>query len=142
MSRTPSRVLAVALVAVGLAPLAACGGAGAEAKAPTYEMGPEPQTVEEAEAEIERARAELSLTPQATPTAAQSGGTEPRPAAAPEHAGTPSSSECPNLCRAFQSMRRAQSALCRLAGESDERCSEAKKTVADTAARVAYCGCQ
>jgi hypothetical protein len=142
MSRTPARVLAVALAAATFALLVACGGGGLEAKAPTYEMGPEPQTIEEAEAEIERARAELSLTPQAQPQSTTTPTGAAEPAAAPQHAGTPSSAECPNLCRAFQSMRRAQSALCRLAGESDERCAEAKKTVAETAGRVAYCGCQ
>jgi hypothetical protein len=38
-------------------------------------------------------------------------------------------------------MRRAVAALCRMAGEADARCEDAKHTLSESEQRVAACGC-
>lgn len=118
----------------------ACGGAAAPMESPAKAAAPpsfatevEPRTVDEASAQLDRARAML---------APPGGG----PAQAPTAAGTKeptdvSLDECASLCRAFSSLQRAQVALCRLAGEGDPRCTEARRIVEDNAKRVARCGC-
>ncbi len=49
---------------------------------------------------------------------------------------------CDNACRAFASLSRAASAVCRLDGDGGSHCSRAKKVVADSQQRVASCACQ
>jgi len=49
---------------------------------------------------------------------------------------------CDNACRAFASLSRAASAVCRLDGNGGSHCSRAKKIVADSQQRVASCACQ
>ena len=49
---------------------------------------------------------------------------------------------CDNACRAFASLSRAASAVCRLDGDGGAHCSRAKKVVADSQQRVANCACQ
>jgi hypothetical protein len=49
---------------------------------------------------------------------------------------------CDNACRAFASLSRAASAVCRLDGDGGAHCSRAKKVVADSQQRVASCACQ
>ena len=141
--------------------LAACG-AGAGAKAPTsLEADAEPTTIEEAQSQISRARATLAApheeaqpstpgraTPaggdvsrqaEPSPPPAESSTTEspPRPAkTAPSLDGT----SCSSPCRALASMRRAVSALCRMTGDTDGRCLDAKRTLAESAVRIA-CSC-
>jgi hypothetical protein len=49
---------------------------------------------------------------------------------------------CDNACRAFASLTRAASAVCRLDGNGGSHCSRAKKVVADSQQRVSSCACQ
>lgn len=48
---------------------------------------------------------------------------------------------CASPCRALVSMRRAVAALCRMTGDTDTRCVDAKKTLADSEGRVSPCSC-
>lgn len=127
----------------------ACGGGMAPMEAPskgypppTFVVEREPQTIEEATAQLERAKQafggthEAGAPPTASGTAVHP--TAPHPDVEPLNAAD----ECTNLCRAFSSMQRAQAAICRLAGDSDPRCVEAKKVVEDNAKRVAQCSCR
>lgn len=65
-----------------------------------------------------------------------------RPAAttqpAPLGVGDP---RCANACKAFASLRRAADAVCRLAGDSNARCSRAREIVKDSEERVKSCSC-
>lgn len=123
--------------------LAACGGASDKVspKAPadpamTYDA--EPRTVEEAQDRIARARAELE-TPPAQPGAASA--TPPAKQEESRRAESGSASACSNPCRALQSMKRAVEALCRMAGDSDTRCTDARRTLDESTSRVASCRC-
>jgi hypothetical protein len=49
--------------------------------------------------------------------------------------------ECVTPCKAIASMRRSVDALCRLAGDGDARCIDARGTLARSEQRVARCGC-
>jgi len=51
-------------------------------------------------------------------------------------------SSCSTACRAYSSLGRAATAVCRLAGEKDARCAHAHRVVGDAQKRVAVCGCQ
>lgn len=53
-----------------------------------------------------------------------------------------SESPCAVACRALTSMKRAADAVCRLAGEGDARCADARKRVSESATRVASCACE
>ncbi len=136
--------------AVPFAVLVACGGAAkSPASMPSGGAGalaePEPTTIEEARAQIERAEAELGGGAPATtaPTVAtESPKAEPGKKA--EERGenlSDASNACRTPCRAIASMRRAVDALCRMAGATDARCTDAKKTLASSEAHVARCGC-
>lgn len=48
---------------------------------------------------------------------------------------------CATACKALESLRRAGDAICRLAGEEDERCSRARKIIQENTERVSECGC-
>jgi len=48
---------------------------------------------------------------------------------------------CTSPCRALVSMRRAVTALCRMTGDTDTRCVDAKKTLSDSEGRVSPCSC-
>lgn len=134
--------------------LAACGGAG-DAKMPAKAAEPqaerEPTTVAEAQEQIERASAELASradkkfeadhdSPAADSTAT-SKPTSPGGGVREETAKTTALDACSNSCRALSSMRRAVTALCRMTGDEDTRCSDAKKTLKDNESRVARCHC-
>jgi hypothetical protein len=110
-----------------------------------------------AEAEFEQARVELyaALAPTrsdqpaagAAPKAARP--TKPSDSAsgaaeAPKGDAEKKSSEggCATACRAFASLGRAAEAVCRLAGEKDERCTRAKGIVSDAERKVASCACR
>lgn len=54
-----------------------------------------------------------------------------------EESGTP----CELACRALASMKRAADAVCRLAGEADPRCTDARRRVSESETRVAACSC-
>jgi len=52
-----------------------------------------------------------------------------------------SASQCTTACRALASMRRSVDGLCRLAGDVDERCTSARKRLAEAGERVRAAGC-
>jgi hypothetical protein len=144
---------------LGAVLLAACGGAPGEAKTPA--MAPsaeerEPTSVAQAQDQIERARAELAgeakkaeadkdtARAPTAPGAATGGSTAEKPASKPAPAREETSKPndpCASSCRALSSMRRAVSALCRMTGDEDTRCSEARRTLQQSESRVAQCHC-
>lgn len=130
----------------------------------------DPVSVEEAQARIERARLSLagngglsapSSTTPATPPAPAGADSSvqqaPAKSAEPPKASsskkpspdspTPTESpheledRCTSPCRALVSMRRAVTALCRMTGDTDTRCVDAKKTLSDSEGRVSPCSC-
>ena len=101
---------------------------------------PEPTTVDEALEQIRVAKGRLTPPHDAAPTkpTAQPG---PHPAPGtqePLHAG----SACGDGCRAITSMRRAVTALCRMTGDDDARCKDARETLQSREAKLASCGCR
>ena len=107
----------------------------------------EPTTVDEARAQIARAEAELRGGLEGAKKA-ESTGTEERPKAEPRSPAPPHEDKsltdapsCRTPCQALRSMRRAVDALCRMTGDADERCLEARKTLATSEVRAATCGC-
>lgn len=163
MNRSSSALLFSAFAAS--VALAACGGAAGEAK-PAKSAEPEstarerePTTVAEAQELIARANADLSASESAKKTTdvdkdsvhppAPGGGSTST--TTPEKPKTPGVREestrngpadsCSQSCRALSSMRRAVSALCRMTGDEDARCSDAKKTLEQSESRVARCHC-
>jgi hypothetical protein len=126
-----------------MTPAKAPASSESEAAAPLEE---EPRTIEEAQATVARARAELeggrhdlnaSASSKTTDAPAQpQGGPPPR-----EERRPGAGAACGASCRALASMKRAVDALCRMAGDADERCTEARRTLEDSTARVAQCGC-
>jgi len=63
------------------------------------------------------------------------------PSAAGAAAPTKGNALCEDACRAFSSLTRAASAVCRLDGANGTHCSHAKHIVADAQQRVASCSC-
>jgi hypothetical protein len=155
----PSFVLfSYGLLAAILPVLAGCGGAANKAaEAPASSMAPaeaEPTTVEEAQAQIDRAKQQLAGNAGSAGSAgmpsAGTGATTPStmsqpPADASRHQETsadkPEPSPCESPCRAIASMRRAVTAICRIAGDTDARCEGATQTLVDSESRVKTCGC-
>ena len=141
------------LTAFVVTALAACGGATSPARAPESRAEPEPATIEEAQQQIARARSRLAggASEAADPPAAAS---EAAPSLEP---ATPSSEpgarpdsmtkqgvgngHCSSPCRALASMRRAVTALCRMTGDTDARCVDAKRTLTYNEGRVTPCSC-
>ncbi|HEY3817911.1 MAG TPA: hypothetical protein VGL81_12105 [Polyangiaceae bacterium] len=128
----------------------ASGCAAAPAAAPTTaapgsakEESREPATIEEAQAQLEQARAQLAGQAPAGPSAAGTGATVESSVSggATSAAESPPPSKCGNACGAVSSMRRAVDAICRLAGDADARCTDARKTLKDGEAKVTGCGC-
>ena len=147
IARRPSVRAAFAASLVSAA--VACGGAAPSSpKSPqapdaTSREETEPQTVEEAEAEIARAKAELGQE-RAGDAAAEKTEVEPAPAGQPTDAPSAPfgrSDACGGSCRAIASMRRAVTALCRMTGDEDTRCRDAKRTLTESETRTAACGC-
>lgn len=164
MNRAHAPVLFVVLA--GSVVLAACGGAAessAPAKAPAGAGAPadsapepEPKTIAEAQDQIDRLRADLSTdlkkseadkdTARTAPgSGASTSSTASKPATSPavreEAAKAESHDRCASSCRAITSMRRAVTALCRMTGDEDSRCSDARKTLSESESRVAQCHC-
>lgn len=150
--------LTVLLLSISILGLAACGGAidASPVKAPSQERAhtaeaPEPRSVEEAQEQIARARADLEA--RSSSPAAQATGTESQKAASDRHQYSPSAGAsareehggiadaCGTPCRALASMRRAVEALCRMTGDGDNRCVDAKRTLSESSARVSSCKC-
>jgi hypothetical protein len=110
--------------------------------------------LELAEADLRRAQAELDsvFPPSRQDQPAAGAASAPRasrpgsaadsdaPKAKPEKKSAESS--CATACRAFASLGRAASAVCRLAGENDTRCTQAKSVVSDAEKRVTSCRCR
>lgn len=131
-----------------LAGVAGCAASGAVAPAPK-EAQPaterEPATIEEAQAQLDRARTDLGTAPgwAAGPSTATTPGATTTSESTTGAAGpaAPREAACASACRAMSSMRRAVDAICRLAGQADPRCTDARRTLKDSEAKVAGCGC-
>lgn len=117
------------------------------------ESGGDKDSIATAEAEFEQARAELEAAlPGAKRDQPASGAAAPsrsRPSdsvaeEAPKSKAEKKSSEggCATACRAFASLGRAATAVCRLAGDEDARCTRAKGIVSEAERRVATCSCR
>jgi len=109
-------------------------------------------TLEAAERALNQAKADLErlaiAEPMPTVGRSTADGTEKKrkdskPSAAGAAAPTTSapSAQCDNACRAFASLTRAASAVCRLDGDNGTHCSHAKRVVSDSERRVASCTC-
>jgi hypothetical protein len=156
----------VALVSACGGGLAEKSAPASTAPASPREEAP-PQTIEDAQAQLARARQDLDRSVAFAPSSAQpaqaGAATEATPSSTPtrppadvsatgsdrQNAGTgggaappPPPSPCEQACRALSSMKRAKEAICRMAGDSDARCTDATKAVADGEARVTQCKCQ
>jgi hypothetical protein len=132
---------------LGVASAWGCAANPAVAPAPAApavkEESREPTTIEEAQAQLERARAQLPGPPSFGSTTATTGASaESAPAGgATPTTESPPPSRCGNACGAMSSMRRAVDAICRMAGETDARCTDARRTLKDSETKVAGCGC-
>jgi hypothetical protein len=138
--------------------LAACGGAAPEPNAPARasDVEEEPTSVEEAQEQIARLRERLASKPSSdlpvTPGAAAGADTSRPSAAKPAEpaaeapakaskSGPADGGRCSSPCRALASMRRAVTALCRMTGETDPRCTDARRTLTDSEGRITPCSC-
>jgi|RhiMethySRZTD1v2_1073278.scaffolds.fasta_scaffold05021_9 hypothetical protein len=148
------------------APVYAPEAPAPEAQTPATTEGEEIfATVEQAESAFARAEQELVAlqgppAPAASAPAAPAGGAPAEPPAEaapapPPPAQAPPKSEaqaekkvesapprCHSLCQAFSSLARAADAVCRLAGEADDRCTRARTSVRTHFQRVASCRCK
>ena len=146
----PARLLLVVPLLV-----AACGGSNMrEAAEPSRSDAPSPTTIEEAQDQIAEAQARLggpteekpadkpAPAPQVTPAppAAESSDSKKKDEA--PKGGSVATSPCESPCRAFASMKRAVESLCRMTGETDERCIRARRTLETSTSRVATCLCR
>jgi hypothetical protein len=93
----------------------------------------EPTTLAEAEKRLDDALGDLNRVAAAPGAGKGAGGAKPL---------ADGDARCGDACRAMESLRRAAEAVCRLAGEANERCSRAQKVVKDSEKRVAACGCE
>lgn len=135
------------------ATLAACGGSASPARAPESKAEPEvdPATIEEAQQQIARAQSRLAGGASKAadqPTAASEAAPSPEPAPPSEPSQQSATGKrgvtdaaCSSPCRALASMRRAVTALCRMTGDTDARCLDAKRTLTDSEGRVTPCTC-
>lgn len=144
--------LAVLVTAMTLT-VAACGGAdSAPAKAPASERSTsdhdgfvEPQTAEEAQDQIARAKASLEGADKKAGDARPDAPKAPSPQQPQGGAATREErpeDTCSGPCRALASMRRAVDALCRITGDGDNRCVDAKRTLTESTTRVSSCRCE
>jgi hypothetical protein len=140
--------------AVGILVAAASGCAAEKAAAPAPEPAgvqkseeAQPATIEEAQAQLERARAQLGGrgplggAPGGAPGPTSTTQAAPPSAAVSQESERTREAPCVTPCRAIASMRRAVDAICRMAGEQDARCADARKTLGESAGKVAACGC-
>ena len=142
-----------ALAAPAPAPPAAAQGLDAP-KSKTAKDETEFSTLEAAERALKQAEADLDrlALAQPSPVIAQNAAAdraaekkESKPARAPSagSAAAPSkpNAVCEDACRAFSSLSRAASAVCRLDGSAGTHCSHAKQVLADAQQRVSSCSC-
>lgn len=146
MRRSTSKVLGAAALTFGIA---ACGGAASpESRAPAPQSPAgghaEPTTIEDAEAQIAAARADLERSPERDDLAKSAEEPKPRDRekkAPAESADGRVEDRCGGPCRALASMRRAVDALCRMTGDSDDRCVRGRRTLAESTSRIRSCTC-
>lgn len=150
----PARSVKGLLLLLSTLTAVACGGApaakapaGESTMAPKEEELPEPRTVEEAQEQI--ARAKEALEGGGRPPAAAKATTEEavRAAPAPPQSAASGREErpddtCGSPCRALASMRRAVEALCRMTGDADDRCVDARRTLGENTTRISSCRCE
>jgi hypothetical protein len=133
-------------------PAAAQGLAAPKSKAARDEA--EFSTLEAAERALNQAKADLDRLALAEPSpvigpnaaadrAAEKKESKPgRASSAAGAAAAPKANAlCEEACRAFSSLSRAASAVCRLDGSKGTHCSHAKQVLADAQQRVASCSC-
>lgn len=96
---------------------------------------PEPANIGEAEKLLAQSQKELEQLIGPLKADRAAGGAAPAPLATGD-------ARCPRACKAFDSLKRAGDAICRLAGATDARCTKAKDVVKQNATRVAPCGCK
>jgi hypothetical protein len=152
-ARAAGSILVVALT------VGACGGAAESSppQAPTpsspadvsKDLAPSetPRTIEEAESQIARARSMLEGPPKAAAPEANRPSEAPAPPPKPLRESPAKRDErgedlCHDPCRALDSMRRAVEALCRMTGDADNRCLDARKTLTDSTTRLSTCRCE
>ncbi len=165
--RSPALLLVRGISGAAIA-LTAWTGCGGDAVAPRSQATPpqavhddfegqEPRSIEEAQAQIARARAQLDETDHAPESNLRKSLDESKKPEPPKSAPTPVPSpqegaaqreesaskdeSCGAPCRALASMKRAVESLCRMAGEEDTRCVEAKRTLSESHKRLATCRC-
>jgi hypothetical protein len=105
-----------------------------QAKPGLAQAEPAPATIPEAEKAFSEAQGQLEKL--IGPVAAKpvAGAEPPAPLAQGD-------ARCPRACKAFDSLRRAGDAICRLAGDKDARCSRARGVIKQSQTRVTACGC-
>lgn len=84
----------------------------------------------------QRGRSDAPAEKKGDKAAASAAGPTPAAATPP-----PAKARCEQTCRAFSSLSRAASAVCRLDGSSGAHCTRAKRVVLDSEQRVARCSC-
>lgn len=92
-------------------------------------------TLSEAETAFEQSKKELEQLVGRLDADKAIGGRAPTPLASGD-------ARCPRACKAFESLKRAGDAICRIAGATDSRCTKASDLVKQSATRVAACGCE
>lgn len=93
---------------------------------------------------IESPRASAPPSPPQSGAAAPTQPPSPRPqagGAGPVRREERAENRCADSCRALASMERAVSALCRMTGDSDDRCVNARRTLGESTHRISTCRC-
>lgn len=102
--------------------------------------------VDDASAEVRRAEEQLeqSLARKVGPPTVQVPPTDPKQPKPPAPSEPLPQEGCPVACKALASMRRSSEYLCKLSGEADLRCVDARQRVARAEQRVrsAACACE
>lgn len=100
-----------------------------------------------AEAEEELARAQAALAELDADGSKKPSNAQPKAAGPPAKPATArpldtGDNRCESACKAFASLKRAADGICRLAGDTDTRCSRAREIVKQNEPRVAACKCE
>jgi exonuclease VII small subunit len=123
---------------VGQPPAPAAEQAPSSLERDEDELGAALERFQQAKAALAEAEQRMQLSQaERKRSRADSRGRKAAPAAAES-----SASRCTVVCEAFASLERAAQAVCRLVGDSDERCTRARQLVEDSRLRIAACGCQ
>ena len=138
------------------APAPAAGPQGLDAtKSKAAQDETEFSSLEAAERALNQAKADLDRLALAEPAPSLGGNAtsdraaekkaskaERTPGAAGSAAPAKANGVCEDACRAFSSLSRAASAVCRIDGSTGTHCNHAKHVLADAEQRVASCSCQ